>query len=204
MQGLTERQRQVLRVIHSVSEARGRPPTVREIGGQIGLSSTCTVQRHLEALERKGYIRKDAARARSVTIIKSDDPRMLPRRTVRVPLVGTVAAGRPLLAAENIEEVFPLPRDLVKDAQAFMLRVKGDSMIGAGIFDGDLAVVRQQNYAEDGDIVVALLEEEATIKYLRRRRNRLLLEPANPSLRPVPAEGATILGKVIMTIRQFT
>jgi repressor LexA len=201
---LTERQKQVLRVVYRVSEEQGRPPTVREIGKEIGLSSTCTVQRHLEALVRKGYIKREAARARAITIIKSDDPRMLPRRTVKLPLVGTVAAGKPLLAAENIEEVFPLPRDLVKDAQAFMLRVQGDSMIEAGIFDGDLAVVRQQNYAEDGDIVVALLEEEATVKRFRRRRGRLFLEPANAMMKPLRAEGATILGKVIMTIRQFT
>lgn len=204
MRCLTERQKQVLRVVYRVSEEQGRPPTVREIGKEIGLSSTCTVQRHLEALVRKGYIKREAARARAITIIKSDDPRMLPRRTVKLPLVGTVAAGKPLLAAENIEEVFPLPRDLVKDAQAFMLRVQGDSMIEAGIFDGDLAVVRQQNYAEDGDIVVALLEEEATVKRFRRRRGRLFLEPANAMMKPLRAEGATILGKVIMTIRQFT
>ena len=203
MRGLTQKQRRVLRTIHDLAEATGRKPTVRELMERLGLRSTCTVQRHLEALERKGFITKDPLKARSVVIVDSDDPLLIPRPAVAVPLLGTVAAGQPLLAAENIEEVFPLPREMVKDGQCFMLRVKGDSMIEAGLFDGDFVVVRQQSYAEPGDIVVALLGEEATVKRLARRRGRLYLEPANPAMKPMAADDATVLGKVIMSLRRY-
>ncbi len=178
MRRLTDRQREVLEEIHQIIAEKGYPPTVREIGERLGLRSSCTVQRHLEALERKGFIKRDRTKARSVEILRAPDPTMIPVPMVPVPIVGTVAAGTPILATENIEEVFPLPRDVVKDAQCFMLEVKGDSMIEAGIFDGDYVVVRQQPYADDGDIVVALLEDEATVKYLKRRRNRVDLVPA--------------------------
>jgi repressor LexA len=161
------------------------------------------VQRHLEALERKGYIKRDRTKARSVEIVQADDPMMVPVPMVAVPVVGTVAAGQPILAAENIEDVFPLPRDIVKDQQCFMLRVKGDSMIEAGIFDGDYVVVRQQPYAENGDIVVALLEDEATVKYYRRRRKSICLEPANRSMEPIIVDDVKIVGKVVMSIRRY-
>lgn len=203
MQRITDRQRQVLEGIHQIRRERGYPPTVREIGERLGLRSSCTVQRHLEALERKGYIKRARTKARSVEIVQAEDPTMIPVPMVPVPVVGTVAAGQPLLAAENIEEVFPLPRDIVKDDQCFMLRVKGDSMIEAGIFDGDYVVVRQQPYVEDGDIAVALLEDEATVKYYKRRRNRVYLEPANSSMRPIVADDVQIIGKVLMSIRRY-
>ncbi len=203
MQGLTERQRQVLRGIHQITREKGYPPTVREIGERLKLRSTCTVQRHLEALERKGYIKRERTKARSVEILQAEDPTMVPVPMVPVPVVGTVAAGQPLLAAENIEEVFPLPRDVVKDEQCFMLRVKGDSMIEAGIFDGDYVVVRQQPYAEDGDIVVALLGDEATVKYFRRRRNRVYLDPANARMQPIVADDVQVIGRVLMSIRRY-
>ncbi len=203
MRGLTERQRQVLESIHTITGEKGYPPTVREIGDRLGLRSSCTVQRHLEALERKGYIKRDRTKARSVEILQADDPTMVPVPMVAVPVVGTVAAGQPILATENIEEVFPLPRDVVKDDKCFMLQVQGDSMIDAGIFDGDYVVVRQQPSAEDGDIVVALLEDEATVKRFRRLRSRIHLEPANKSMGPIVADEVQIVGKVLMSIRRY-
>ncbi|MBN1460512.1 MAG: transcriptional repressor LexA [Armatimonadetes bacterium] len=203
MQGLTERQRQVLQGIHEIFQEKGYPPTVREIGERLGLRSSCTVQRHLEALERKGYLKRDRTKARSFEILKAPDPKMIPVPMVPVPVIGQVAAGQPILATENIEEVFPLPRDIVKDDQCFMLEVKGNSMIEAGIFDGDYVVVRQQPYADDGEIVVALLEDEATVKYLKRRRNRVYLEPANAEMQPIVADDVKIIGKVLMSIRRY-
>ena len=205
MQGLTQRQRHVLEQIHSAMRETGHSPTVREIMERLGLSSTCTVQRHLEALERKGFIRRTRLKARTVEIIKADDPRLVPRAIVSVPLLGTVAAGPPLLAVENIEEVFPLPADLVPEEPAYCLRVKGDSMIGVGLFDGDLVVVHQQSTAEEGDIVVALIEDEATIKTFRRRNGQIHLEPANPTMEPivVPEGKVCILGRVILGLRRF-
>jgi len=203
MRRLTGRQQEVLKGIHEIIGETGYPPTVREIGERLGLRSTCTVQRHLEALERKGYIKRNKTKARSMEIVRADDPTMVPVPMVPVPVIGTVAAGQPILAVENIEEVFPLPRDVVKDDQCFMLTVKGDSMIEAGIYDGDYVVVRQQPEAADGDIVVALLEDEATVKRLRRRRNRIYLEPANRDLQPIVAENVQIIGKVLMSIRRY-
>ena len=203
MRGLTERQRQVLESIHTITAEKGYPPTVREIGDCLGLRSSCTVQRHLEALERKGFIKRDRTKARSVEIVQADDPTMVPVPMVPVPIVGTVAAGQPILATENIEEIFPLPRDVVKDDECFMLKVQGESMIDAGIFDGDYVVVRQQPSAEDGDIVVALLEDEATVKRLRRLRSRIHLEPANKSMSPIIADEVEIVGKVLMSIRRY-
>jgi repressor LexA len=204
MRCITERQKKVLEGIHQIGRERGYPPTVREIGERLGLRSSCTVQRHLEALERKGYIKRSPTKARSIEIVQAEDPTMVPVPMVPVPIVGTVAAGQPILAAENIEEIFPLPRDIVKDDQCFMLRIKGDSMIEAGIFDRDYVVVRQQPYADDGDIVIAMIGEEATVKYFRRRRNRVYLEPANASMQPIVATDVQIIGKVLMSIRRYT
>jgi len=200
---LTDRQQQVLEGIYKISQEKGYPPTVREIGDLLGLRSSCTVQRHLEALERKGYLKRDKTKARSLEILQADNPTLKPVPMVPVPIIGTVAAGQPLLAIENIEDVFPLPRDIVKDVQCFMLHVKGDSMIEAGIFNGDMVVVRQQPYADDGDIIVALLGDEATVKYLRRRRGHIFLEPANPTMQPLQADDVHIIGKVLMSIRRY-
>lgn len=203
MQRLTERQRQVLTGIYEIFQRKHIPPTVREIGEMLGLRSSCTVQRHLESLERKGYIKRDRTKARSIEIIKAPDKTMVPVPMVPVPIVGRVAAGAPLLATENVEEVFPLPRDIVKDDQCFMLEVQGDSMIEAGIFDGDYVVVRQQPYADDGEIVVALLGEEATVKYLKRGRKGITLQPANSEMKPIVADDVKIIGKVLMSIRKY-
>jgi len=205
MQGLTQRQRQVLEQVHQAIKESGRPPTVREIMERLKLSSTCTVQRHLEALERKGFIRRSRLKARPVEILKADDPRLVPRAIVSVPLIGSAAAGQPILAVENIEEVLPLPAELVPEEPVFSLRVKGDSMTGKGLFDGDIAVIKQQSFAEEGDIVVALIEDEATIKTFRRREGQIMLESANPAYPPMlfPEERVTILGRVILGLRRF-
>jgi|WetSurMetagenome_2_1015567.scaffolds.fasta_scaffold239836_1 repressor LexA len=205
MQGLTQRQRQVLEQVHQAIKESGRPPTVREIMERLKLSSTCTVQRHLEALERKGFIRRSRLKARTVEILKADDPRLVPRAIVSVPLIGSAAAGQPILAVENIEEVLPLPAELVPEEPVFSLRVKGDSMTGKGLFDGDIAVIKQQSFAEEGDIVVALIEDEATIKTFRRREGQIMLESANPAYPPMlfPEERVTILGRVILGLRRF-
>ncbi len=203
MHKISDRQRQVLETVMRVMREKGYPPSVREIGDLLGLRSSCTVQRHLEGLEKKGYLRRDRTKARCLEILRADDPTQVPVPMVPVPIVGAVAAGQPIFAAENIEEVFPLPRDIVKDQQCFMLHVKGDSMIEAGIFDGDLVVVRQQPYAEDGDIVVAMIEEEATVKYFRRRRGRVHLDPANANMQPIVADEVQVIGKVLMSIRRY-
>jgi repressor LexA len=203
MHGLTERQRQVQRIIYELYQETGRPPTVREIGQRLGLRSSCTVQRHLDALERKGYIKRTRTKARSIEIVRSEDPRMVRRPSVSVPLVGTVAAGKPLLAEENIEELHALPTSLIGDEETFMLRVKGDSMIGDGLFEGDLVVVRRQSTAENGDVVVALLDDEATIKRFYRDDGRIRLQPSNPSMQPIYVSDVAIIGKVVMGLRMF-
>jgi len=203
MHGLTERQRQVQRIIHDIHQESGRPPTVREIGQRLGLKSSCTVQRHLDALEKKGYIKRTRTKARSIEIVRSDDPRMVRRRSVSVPLVGTVAAGKPRFAQEDIEEIVALPADLLGEDDAFMLRVKGDSMIGDGLFEGDLIVVRRQSTAENGEVVVALIEDEATIKRFYRDGARIRLQPSNPSMQPLFVSDAAIIGKVVMALRMF-
>jgi repressor LexA len=200
---LTARQRQVLQSIHDIMQETGLPPTVREIGQRMGLSSSCTVQRHLEALERKGYIRRNPTKARTIEIVGADDPVMIPRPSVPIPLVGTVAAGSPILAVENIEDVYAMPAGLVAPEGCFMLRIQGDSMIEAGLFEGDLAVVRQQNTADDGDIVVALIEDEATVKRFYRQNGKVRLQPANSRMEPIISDQVQIIGKVILGIRRF-
>jgi len=204
METLTERQKQVLRAIHEIAAERGYPPTVREIGQRLSLSSSCTVQRHLDSLERKGFIRRNPSKARSVEILQSFDPTMLRPPTTSIPLVGTVAAGQPILAHENIEEVVALPRDLVGEGEHFMLRVQGDSMVGAGLFNGDMVVVRRQSTARNGDIVVALVDgEEATIKRFFKEQRRVRLQPENPSMTAIVSDRVNVLGKVVLGIRRF-
>ena len=203
MPKMTPRQQQVLGTIHDITRETGLPPTVREIGQRVGLRSSCTVQRHLEALERKGYIRRNPTKARTIEIVDADNPVMIPRRTIPVPLVGAVAAGSPILAVENIEEVFAMPAELVAEEGCFMLRIQGDSMIEVGLFDGDLAVVRQQSTADDGDVVVALIGEEATVKRFYRENGKIRLQPANSAMEPIITDRAQIVGKVILSVRRF-
>jgi len=205
---LTARQQQVLEFIDVEVRRRGYPPSVREIGEAVGLSSSSTVHAHLGALQDKGYLRRDPTKPRAIEICyEPDSGAVVDRRPVRhIPLVGDVAAGTGTLAAENIEETMPLPEDLTGDGQLFMLRVRGESMIDAGIFDRDYVVVRQQESAETGDIVVAGIPgEEATVKTLVKKRGKVILRPANEVLEDMvfdPSE-ITIYGKVVTVLRKL-
>jgi repressor LexA len=205
---LTARQQQVLDFIDTEIRRRGYPPSVREIGEAIGLSSSSTVHAHLAALQDKGYLRRDPTKPRALEVrFEPGSGAVVDRRPVRhVPLVGDVAAGTGVLAAENIEETFPIPEDFTGDGQLFMLRVRGESMIDAGIFDRDYVVVRQQETAENGDIVVAGIPgEEATVKTFQRKRNKIVLRPQNEALDDMvfdPSEVA-IYGKVVTVLRRL-
>jgi len=201
MKGLTTKQQRVLEVIRNWMRERGQPPTVREIGQEIGVASSCTVQRHLDALVRKGFITRDRYKYRSIQL--ADSPFPLFARALNVPVLGSIAAGSPILAVENIEDTFPLPADLIGDDEVFMLRVKGDSMIDAGIFDGDLVAVRRQPDAKNGEIVAALLEDEATVKRFYREDGYVRLQAENPNYPPILARDVKILGRVILSVRRF-
>jgi repressor LexA len=201
MKGLTAKQQRVLEVIRTWMRERGQPPTVREIGQEIGVASSCTVQRHLDALVRKGFITRDRYKYRSIQL--ADSPFPLFARALNVPVLGSIAAGSPILAVENIEDTFPLPADLIGDDEVFMLRVTGDSMIDAGIFDGDLVAVRRQPDAKNGEIVAALLEDEATVKRFYREDGYVRLQAENPNYPPILARDVKILGRVILSVRRF-
>jgi len=205
---LTDRQRQVLDFIDTEVRRRGYPPSVREIGEAVGLSSPSTVHAHLAALQDKGYLRRDPTKPRAIEVaLETQTGAAVARRPVRhVPLVGDVAAGTGVLAAEHVEELLPLPEDFTGDGELFMLRVRGESMIDAGIFDGDLVVVRSQPTADNGDIVVAGIPgEEATVKTFLRRRNKIVLRPANPALDEMVYEPGEvqIYGKVVTLLRRL-
>jgi repressor LexA len=202
MKGLTLKQQRVLDVIRSSMRHCGQPPTVREIGREIGVQSSCTVQRHLDALERKGFISRNRYKYRSIELTDSPIPPFV--RAVNVPVLGQIAAGTPILAEEHIEDTFPLPMDVVNEGDdVFMLRVKGDSMINAGIFDGDLVAVRQQPNAANGDIVAAMIEDEATVKRFYKEKNHVRLVAENPAYEPIITDNCQILGKVILSVRKF-
>jgi repressor LexA len=208
MTDLTPRQRQVLEFVDAEVRRRGYPPSVREIGEAVGLSSSSTVHAHLAALQDKGYLTRDPTKPRAIEVrFDIESGAAVERRPVRhVPLVGDVAAGTGVLAAENVEETLPLPEDFTGDGQLFMVRVRGDSMIDAGIFDGDYVVVRQQPTAEPGDTVVAGIPgEEATVKTFLRRRNKVVLRPENPALDEMVFDPAdvTIFGKVVTVLRRL-
>jgi len=206
---LSERQREILEVIEAHMRARGYPPSVREIGEAVGLTSTSTVHAHLATLQRLGYLRRDPSKPRAIEV--RYDPgsgAAVERRPVRhVPLVGDVAAGTDVLAQENVEELMPVPADLTGDGQLFMLRVRGDSMIDAGIFEGDYAVVRQSDEVpKKGDVVVAGIPgEEATVKTWSRKGNRISLQPANARFSPIELDAAdvTVYGKVVTILRRL-
>ncbi len=216
--GLTRRQQAILDVIRDSVERRGYPPSIREICESAGLASTSSVAHQLAMLERKGFLRRDANRPRAVDVRGTDglDKAKAARRAlavtddaprgdapVFVPVVGRIAAGGPILAEQMIEDVFPLPKLLVGEGTLFMLKVVGDSMIDAAISDGDWVVVRQQPNAENGDIVAAMLDGEATVKTFRRRDGEVWLLPHNPAYAPIPAAEASILGKVVTVLRKL-
>ena len=224
--GLTPRQRRVLEVIHESLEVRGYPPSVREIGEAVGLTSTSSVSHQLRALETKGFLRRDPNRPRAVDVRTPEEMAARSREAAPepdttgpelddeaagdamptptfVPVLGRIAAGGPILAEQAVEDVFPLPRELVGEGSLFLLRVVGESMVEAAICDGDWVVVRQQNVAENGDVVAAMLDGEATVKALRRRDGRVWLMPHNPAFEPIPGEQATILGKVVTVMRKL-
>ena len=205
---LTARQRQVLEFIDAEVRQRGYPPSVREIGEAVGLSSPSTVHAHLAALQDKGYLRRDPSKPRAIEVtLEPSTGSAAERRPVRhVPLVGDVAAGTGVLAAEHVEELMPVPEDLTGDGELFMLRVRGESMIDAGIFDGDFVVVRVQPDADNGDIVVAGIPgEEATVKTFLRKRNKIVLRPANETMEDLvfDADDVRIYGKVVTLLRRI-
>ncbi|WP_238419194.1 transcriptional repressor LexA [Gordonia sp. 'Campus'] len=205
---LTPRQRGVLEVIRRSVRERGYPPSIREIGDEVGLNSTSSVAHQLRTLERKGLLKRDANRPRAVNIAPNDTPSpdtpatgQLPEPTF-VPVLGRIAAGGPILAEEAVEDVFPLPRELVGEGSLFLLRVVGESMIDAAICDGDWVVVRQQNVADNGDIVAAMIDGEATVKTFKRQRDNVWLMPHNELFDPIPGNDAVILGKVVTVMRR--
>lgn len=202
---LTRRQNDILTFVRRYTDSHGYPPSVREIGSAMGLTSSSTVHSHLAALERKGYLRRDPSKPRALEILREGvDERAAPmRRTIPLPVVGRVTAGEPILAEQNIEDYLAIPADLLNGFEGFVLRVRGDSMIGAGILDGDLLVVRRQSGAQNGDIVVARLGDEATVKQFFRERDRIRLQPANDAMEPIYAKEVAIEGKAIAVFRRL-
>jgi repressor LexA len=203
---LTDRHRQILELISTVVAERGYPPSVREIGEAVGLSSPSTVHSHLSTLVKAGMIRKDPSKPRAIEVLAKTKTARSSDRVREVPILGRVAAGAPLLAVEDVDEVMPLPTALVGSGPVFMLRVKGESMVGAGILDGDLVVVRRQPDATDGEIVAALVNgEEATIKRLLRKHGRVVLTSENPDFPPMLFDrDVQIIGKVVAVIRKVS
>lgn len=208
---LTHRQRLVLTTIKDTVERRGYPPSMREIGQAVGLTSPSSVAHQLATLERKGFLRRDPKRPRALEVIEPGasanaqaahfDPEQPPPSYI--PLVGRIAAGGPILAEQSIEDVFPMPRQLVGDGDLFMLKVVGDSMVGAAICDGDWVVIRQQPVANNGDIVAAMIDGEATVKTFKQHSGHIWLIPHNPAYQPIPGDEATILGRVVTVLRRL-
>ncbi len=197
---ISEKQKLILEYIKTEILKRGYPPSVREICTAVRLKSTSSVHAHLSTLEEKGYIRRDPTKPRAIEII--DDEYALSRREmVNVPIIGTVTAGLPILAHENIEDYFPMPVEFLPNAVLYMLKVRGDSMINAGIYNGDTVIVEQRSTAKNGDIVVALVEDSATIKRFYKENGRYRLQPENDSMEPIILDRVEIIGKVIGLVR---
>ena len=199
---ITSKQKEILEYIKETILKKGYPPTVREICEAVRLKSTSSVHSHLETLERNGYIRRDPTKPRAMEIL--DDTFGLTRREmVQVPMIGTVAAGLPILAEENIEEYFPIPAELLPNSQTFMLRIKGNSMINAGIFEGDRVIVEQTPTAENGDIVVAMIDDSAPVKRFYKEGDHYRLQPENDTMEPIIVSNLNVLGKVIALFRMM-
>ncbi|MGI6097452.1 MAG: transcriptional repressor LexA [Dethiobacteria bacterium] len=208
MKDLTRRQKEVLEFIRSEVREKNYPPSVREICKALGLSSSSTAHAHLSSLENKGYIRRDPTKPRAIELLhrsyEADEKYNQFGKSIFIPIVGQVTAGEPIFAEENIEDYFPLPADMAgEEEKTFILRVKGDSMIDAGILDSDFVIVRQQETAQNGDIVVALLGEEATVKRFYREKDHVRLQPENSLYEPILTRDLKILGKVIGVFRRF-
>jgi len=199
---ITPKQQEILDFIKSEILNNGYPPTVRDICEAVHLKSTSSVHSHLETLEKNGYIRRDPTKPRAIEIM-DDSFYVVRHEVVNVPMVGTVAAGQPILAAENIESYFPIPAEYIPNADTFMLKVKGNSMMNAGIYDGDQILVQQQTSAENGDIVVALVDDSATVKTFYKENGHYRLQPENDSMSPIIIDEVTILGKVFGVFRLF-
>ena len=197
---ITAKQEEILEYIKSQILERGFPPSVRDICEAVHLKSTSSVHSHLETLEKNGYIRRDPTKQRAIEII-DDNFNLTRREVVNVPILGQVAAGQPLLAVENIENYFPIPTEFMPNAETFMLKVKGDSMINAGIFNGDKILVQKQSDAQNGDIVVALVDDSATVKTFYKENGHYRLQPENDTMDPIIVNECSILGKVFGIMR---
>lgn len=201
MEDLTPRQKQILDFIRQEVRKKNYPPSVREIGEAVGLSSSSTVHAHLSKLEQKGLIRRNPTKPRAIELLEYEQEPAYIADVIHVPVVGQVTAGQPILAEENIEEYFPLPKVMVRNDTVFLLRVRGDSMINAGIMDGDYVIVRRQETAQSGEIVVAMLEDEATVKRFYKEKDHIRLEPENDLYEPIRSPFISVIGKVIGVFR---
>ncbi len=200
---LNAKQAEILNFIKDEVNQKGYPPSVREICRAVKLSSTSSVHAHLEKLQKKGYIKKDPSKPRAIEILYGDYTNSS-RKAVQVPIIGKVTAGQPILAVQNFDGMFPLPKNFVADNDVFMLKVYGESMIDAGIYDGDYVIVRQQTTAENGDIIVALIDEEsATVKRFFKEKDHIRLQPENPAMDPIIVKNVIVLGKVIGLFRKM-
>ncbi|ACL69899.1 transcriptional repressor LexA [Halothermothrix orenii] len=207
MEELTERQKDILRFIQEEIKEKGYPPSVREIGKAVGLKSPASVHSHLKSLEKFNYIRRDPSKPRAIEVLYGDEDK-INKEMLHIPIVGQVTAGQPILAQENIEDYFPVPTDYVRtsDKELFMLKIKGNSMINAGIYDGDYVIAQKQDNAENGDIIIALIDNEATVKRYYKERDHIRLQPENPDMDPIYVNFNTyfkVLGKIIGLYRQF-
>lgn len=206
MEDLSKRQKSILNFIINEIKAKGYPPSVREIGKAVGLKSPASVHSHLKTLEKLKYLRRDPSKPRAIEVIYNKEKNNKSNKEmIDIPLVGKVTAGAPILAEENIEDYFPLPLGYIKvgNNDVFMLKVSGDSMINAGIHDGDYVIAEKQNYAENAQIVIALIEDEATVKRFYKEENNIRLQPENPAYEPIISENVKVLGKVIGLYRRF-
>ena len=199
---ITEKQSQILEYIKSEILNKGYPPSVRDICTAVNLKSTSSVHSHLETLEKNGYIRRDPTKPRTIEII-DDNFNLVRREVVNVPMVGTVAAGQPILAIENIDNYFPIPSEYMPNEETFMLKVKGESMINAGILDGDNILVKRQSTAKNGDMVVALVDDSATVKTFYKENGHIRLQPENDDMDPIIVPDCEIIGKVFGVFRFF-
>lgn len=200
---ITAKQEEILNYIKNEILERGFPPAVREICQAVNLKSTSSVHSHLESLEKNGYIRRDPTKPRAIEIL-DDSFNMVRREMVNVPVVGTVAAGQPILAQQNIDSYFPIPAEYMPNEQSFILRVKGESMINAGIMDGDCVLVKQQCTADNGEMVVALVDDSATVKTFYKEKGHIRLQPENDTMDPILVDDCQILGKVFGVFRFFS